>query len=126
MSGLYPQPTYIPYRVPSFALNGGNALPTSAPTGSTTLASAHGYTEDFQRVVVEVSGATTLTIYVWSTANSVFRQWTVAASQITFAAAGMDYFDVPLGCHFYLQSSAGSITAWADCIRPQPSQTMYR
>lgn len=64
--------------------------------------------------MVEVSATCTLTIYVWSEMSDTWvnPSSSSASYQKTFAAAGMDFFEAPVGALFYIKSSAGSITAY--------------
>jgi hypothetical protein len=116
MSWDRPQPTYTRLDLPTYSIG---ELPQTDPT---VIGDAHGKSRDGGRVSVDISGACTLTLFVWSPAAAAWRYPSSAAAsyQKTFAAAGMDYFDVPEGALFYIKASAGSITCYADCERPQP------
>lgn len=108
--------------LPSYSIG---TLPTGAPS---TLSDAHGRVGDAPRVNVDISGACTLTLYVWNPyATAGAGAWRLASAtssgyQIVFADAGMDFFDAPPHAFIYLRSSAGSITCLADVEDPTPTR----
>lgn len=118
MSWSRPNPTYTRMDLPMYSIG---TLPTASPT---LLGHAHGRARDGGRVLIQVSGACTVTVYVWAPAGS--GAWLTPSSasssyQKTFAAAAMDFFDIPEGSLFYLKVDAGTITCYADCDPPQPT-----
>lgn len=115
MSWNRPNPTYTRMELPSYSIG------TITNTTPTLLSEAQGRAREGGRVMFQVSGAATITLYLWAPATST---WMVPSSssasyQKTFAAAGMDYFDAPEGARFYLKASS-SVTCYADCDPPTP------
>lgn len=116
-----PIPTYSVAGRPCRTLNGGSALPTSAPTSGTlenkpAIAEAHGRVGGRGSVTIEVSGACVLTVYCYSPASKNWRLPSSASSgyQKTFGAAGWDYFQMEPGTLFFIKSDTGSISGWTD------------
>jgi hypothetical protein len=123
-----PQPTFTQLGLPSRALL-STAYPDSLPVAGGTLpvattptvkADAHGKAKDGGRVMVEVDGAGTVTLRVWSPSSGAWRYPSSSSGsyQKTFAAAGMDYFDVPPGSLFHLTVDAGTVKCWIDADPP--------
>lgn len=89
------------------------ALPTSTPT---LQSQAQGKVKETERIMVEVDGAATLTLYIWSPVSGAWRTAgaTTAKYEIAFAAAGMDFFVAPTGAKFYIKVASGTVKAWTD------------
>lgn len=90
-------------------------LPSAAPT---LVTEAQGRVNVGNTVMVEVSGACTINIYLWSEISKTWRLPGSSSSQYqkVFAAAGIDYFTAPAGAKFYIQASAGTVTGYTDAI----------
>ena len=112
MSLGLPQPVFTQPGMPSRSIG---TLPTTDPSGNPLL-NAHGRVKEAACVSVEVSGACTLTLFVFSPGSNswINPSSSTASYQKTFTGAGMDYFVAPPGAFFYLKSSAGSITCYTD------------
>lgn len=83
---------------------GVTTLPQSAPIPGAT---AHGRVPQNGFITVEVDGATVVTCYTLSPATNTWLPLgaQIAKSQITFTAAGWDYFECAVNAPFYLVSS---------------------
>lgn len=132
-----PQPVYTAAEVPNKQLaastsmvgasnNVAGTLPTGAPTLVNTNTvqlekEAHGRVPDCGLVTVEVSGACTVTLWIFSPASGNWRNPGVSGSVYTkvFTGAAMDYFVAAPGSYVYLQSSAGSINCWTNLVPAQ-------
>lgn len=110
-----PQDTRALLRLPNRSLG---TLPSASPT---VKGDAHGIVSDGNTVMVEVSGACTINIFLWSPISGAWRLPGSASSQYQkiFAAAGMDYFTAPSGARFYIQASSGTVTGYVDA-QPAP------
>lgn len=105
-----PQATKTHLCLPNRSLG---TLPSGAPS---VVGDAQGKVGDGNTVMVEVSDACTINVFIWSPASGAWRYPGSAASQYqkVFAAAGMDYFTAPAGARFYIQASAGTVTGYTD------------
>lgn len=111
MPGLA-QDTKAVLRMPDRSLG---TLPSGAPT---LVTDAQGRVNVGNTVMLEVSGACTVNIFLWSPISGAWRYPGSASSQYqkVFAAAGIDYFTAPAGAKFYIQASAGTVTGYTDAI----------
>lgn len=75
---------------------------------------AHGRVPDSGAVTVEVDGACTVSIYVYSLASNKWRLPGAdsASYQKVFAGAGYDFFQAPPGALFRLVVASGTVAAW--------------
>lgn len=121
-----PNPTYTASGQPVFPINAasvGVAPPVALPLTSSTptlRTQAHGKVKDHPRVVIDVDGACTVTVRVWSEGPQAWRYPAASSTnyQKTFAAAGWDYFELPVGSLFHLSVDSGTVLCYADCERP--------
>lgn len=101
------------------ALNMPNRSLGTLPSGAPTLESqAQGRVNVGNTVMVEVSGACTINIYLWSPTSGAWRLPGSASSQYqkVFTAGGIDYFTAPANAKFYIQAASGTVTGYTDAI----------
>lgn len=107
-----PQATKTQLCMPNRSLG---TLPAGAPS---VPADAQGKVGDGNTVMVEVDGACTVNIYIFSKLSKAWRLMgnTTSTYQKVFAAAGIDYFVAPAGALFYIQAASGTVTGYTDGI----------
>lgn len=105
-----PQDTRTLLRMPNRSLG---TLPSAVPTKA---ADAHGRVADGNTVLVQVNGAATVNIYIFSPVDNTWYLMGSSTSQYqkVFAAAGIDFFTAPAGAKFYIQAASGTVTGYTD------------